>query len=150
MVESFPFLGGAYAGPEGRAGYITLTPEMARHFAGFGRTKDAAVRVFLSRLCEEKAYILEVALEKLDLMKNWWARTSDEERAFWRERKMSFFSPDPFEWSILVAGGAGKGVFYYPRNLFKRGQSMVMREITLPARWDELLKEAAIEPILMP
>jgi len=150
MVEAFPLLGGAYAGPEGRAGYITLTPEMARLFSQFGSTKQEAVKVFLSELCDQKVYPLEEALEKLDLMESWWARSSDEDRQFWKDKKIPFFSPDPFEWSILVAGGAGKGVFYYPRNLFRKGQSMVMKEIQLPARWDELLKEAAIEPILMP
>ena len=75
---------------------------------------------------------------------------SQEEKAAWRDKKIRFFSPDPFEWSILVAGGAGKGVFYYPRNLFRRGQSLVMKEIRVPGNWEEILKEAAIEPILMP
>jgi len=150
MVEAFPILGGAYAGPEGRAGYMTLTPEMARLFAKFGKTKAEATKVFLSKLCDEKVYTLEDALEKLDLMKNSWTRLSQEEKAAWRDKKIRFFSPDPFEWSILVAGGAGKGVFYYPRNLFRRGQSLVMKEIRVPGNWEEILKEAAIEPILMP
>jgi hypothetical protein len=150
-VESFPLLGGAFAGHEGKAGYLILTPEMARLFAEFGPTKSRSMDVFLQRLCEEKSYPLAYALEKLDMMETaWWDSMTEEEKARWGEKKVGFFSPDPFEWALLVAGGPGKGAFYYPRNLFAKGQSLVMREIRLPSHWDELLKESAIEPIPMP
>jgi hypothetical protein len=151
LVEGFPILGGAFAGPEGRAGYLILTPEMARLFAEFAPTKAEAVKVFLNKLNEDKVWTLEDALEKVDLMEgSWWARLTEEEKAAWGNKEVRFFSSDPFEWAVLVAGGPGKGAFHYPRNLFERGQSLVMKEIELPANWDEILDSAAIEPILMP
>jgi hypothetical protein len=151
LVEGFPILGGAFAGPEGRAGYLILTPEMARLFGEFGPTKAKAVEVFLNKLNDEKVWTLEDALEKVDLMEgSWWARLTKEEKAAWGNKEVRFFTSDPFEWAILIAGGPGKGAFYYPRNLFKTGEPPIMREIALPKNWNELLREAAIEPIPMP
>ncbi len=89
-------------------------------------------------------------MEKLDLIDIWWSRLSEEERAAWGKKDIRFFSSDPFEWCIVVAGGAGKGAFHYPRNLFQRGQSMVMREIRTPSNWDKVLEKADIQPVPMP
>ncbi len=151
LVEMMPLSGGAWVGPEGKAGMLVLPPEMARHFAELGRTKAEAVRAFLRKLAEERAYTLEDALAKIDMMETiWWAGLSAEEKAKWGDKKVLFYATDPDEWSILVAGGPGRMSYFFQRDVYKKKASLIMKEIELPANWGELLKEADIKPIPMP
>lgn len=151
LVANFPVLGGAFAGPEGKAGQFIMTPEMARLFAELGATKAEAVQKLLDALAERYHWSVPDALRDIDLMEGtWWNLLSAEEKERWRDQRVRFFSRDPFEWNFLVCGGPGRGVFHFPRNAFVRGESLIMKEIELPKAWDKVLEDSNIVHISMP